>query len=253
LHTVEGAGFNPFQAITDDGTLIAVSAKSVMWYRSDGTIDQSAKVGEAERLLRAYPDGALLQVRRAHKISHVFVPFRGKELDFDNHIEIRSWDDRLWRAEPVRNGNTMVWNTPEGLQNLDLKSGEKSSVVIKNDPPQFNLRKANATAFDGRLVLLGSNVVVDVTSGERIATNWDDERINRLVLTHDRIGYRIWDGKLAAVDLENSPQKPMLMAEGVQQPIAETEKGILVWHGNRWIEIRWYTPDLEDSPGRRKR
>lgn len=249
LHTVGGAGFNPFEAIAGDGTLIALSGKSILWYRPDGSIDESAKIGEGEILLRAYPDGVLLQVNRGTRMSHVFAPFRGKDIDSENRLEIRSWNDHLWRAEPVRSGKLVVWNTPEGLQRLDLRTGERSSIVIQNDPPQHDLRKANATALDGKLVLLGSNAVVDAVSGERVATNWDDERVNRIVLTHDRIAYRLWDGDLAAVDLGNPHREPVLIAEGVRPPIAQTEKGLLFWNGKQWSEIRWYTPDQESKAG----
>jgi hypothetical protein len=253
LHTIAGAGFNPFQAITEDGTLIALTSESIMWYRLDGSIDKSTRVGKNESLLRAYPDGALLQVTRGRVITHVFVPFMGKDIDFEKRIQIRSWDDRLWRAQPVRHGNMMVWNTPEGLWTLDLKNGKRSSVVIKNDPPQFDLRKANATAFDGKLALLGSNAVVDAMSGERVATNWDDERINRIVMTHGRTGYRLWDGNLASMDLDDPQKKPVLIAKGVQEPMAETKEGILAWHSNRWNKILWHTPEKGDNPDRSKR
>ncbi len=256
LHAVEGTGFRPFQAIADDGTLIALIGDRIRWFRPDGTVKESGAVGLNRMRIRAYPDGVMLRVSRPRSavMSHVFVPFRGEELDFQNQIEIRSWGDRLWRAEPVRCGSVMAWNTPEGLRRLDLKTGMRSVAPFDGkNQTEFNLRNANVTAFDGELVLLGSNVVVDAMTGHRIATNWDDKRINRLFLTHDGIGYRVHEGKLEAIDIRQPNQPAVFLSLAPHQPIASTKSGLLLWTGDKWKTIPWYIASGSANDGRTKR
>ena len=265
LHTVQGAGFNPCQAIADDGTLITLSrmGNSVVWYRPDGTVEESVKVGERDKLLRAYLDGVILQANRTHFIdgftprvetSHFFVPLRGKELDFDNQVKIRSDADSPFQGtEPLRSGNILLWNTPQGLRRIDLKTGERSCVAIEDDGTQFNLRSAYVEAFDGQLALLGSNVVVDAQTGKRVATNWDDKRINYLTMTNEGIGYRVVDGKLEAIDLGQPEKPPVVLSEEAHQPIARTASGVLMWTGDAWKTIPWYERRSPRDSGRTKR
>lgn len=251
LQTVAGAGFNPCQAIADDGTLLTLSrtGNSVVWHHPDGTVHESAETHESDRLLHAYVDGVILQRNRTHFIdpftpkvetSHFFVPLRDNTFDFDNQVELRSDGDSTFQSkEPLRNGNIMLWNTRQGLRRVDLSSGERSTISIEDDGTEFDLRGAAVEGFDGQLALLGSNVVVDVESGQRVATNWHDKRINGLTLTNAGIGYRVFEGRLEAIDLRQSESPPVVLSEKAHQPIARTEAGILMWTGSAWKTIPW--------------
>ena len=260
---VAGAGTNPCQSIKPDGTLICLNklGNQVEWIRPNGVVEKSQTLDHTCRIEKVYNDGVLIlwtryeiveKFKRKQETWYTFAPFDDDQIDLSKQVKIRSDVGPLvyFRGdEPFRYDNRMVWWMEGRLYVVDLKTGVRKEVLDQDrNGREFNLRNAYVSGFDGELVLLGSNVVVDAKTGERVATNWDDKRINRIMLTHNRIGYRFVEGNLEAVDLENPDRKPVVLAEKVQQPAGRTKKGILVWNGKAWKTVPWYVPDSANKP-----
>ncbi|QEG42587.1 hypothetical protein UC8_46290 [Roseimaritima ulvae] len=280
LQRTSGPGFNPCQAATPDGTLICLSPARdrVHWISPDGSVKKSQEIDSSERFVnsqrvvqefaieKAFQDGALIRWNRITYIPkkfkpklemwHTFAPFNDNRIDLAHQVTVRPETESMYPfqgSEPFRAGDKLVWCANAELQAVDLKTGARSQIPLnRHDETEFNLRHASVSGFDGELVLLGSNVVVDVASGKRVATNWDDERINGIVMTHARIGYRVWNGNLEAVDLEDADREPVFLAKCRQQPMARTTSGILVWTGEEWTTVPWYASDPNGKSGRAK-
>ena len=265
MEFVAGPGTNPCHSVTADGTLICLNktGSEVQWYRPDGKIEKSQTLEHTCRIEKAYKDGVLIHWTQTHNVTkferkqktwYSFAPFEGYEIDLSKQVQVRSDVGPLvyFRGdEPFRYGDELVWWMKDRLCVVNLKTGVNRDVVDQDhDGREFNLEKTYVSGFDGELVLLGSNVVFDASNGKRVASNWNDKRINCLVMTHNRIGYRIKDGVLEAVELENPDHKPALLAKSVQQPIGRTGKGILVWNGEKWKTIPWFTPRPSDDSGK---
>ncbi len=279
LETTSGPGFNPCQTATADGTLICLSLAQdrVQWIHPDGTVKESQEIDTSERFVnsqrvernfaieKAFQDGSLIRWTRITYIPkkfkpklemwHTFAPFKANRIDLTRQVTIRPETETLYQfrgSEPFRAGEKLVWCTNGELHIVDLKTGIRSQIPLdRREGTEFNLQNTYASGFDGDLVMLGGNVVVDVANGKRIATNWVDERINYMVMTHARIGYRILDGNLEAVELENPDRKPVFLSKCPQLPVARTKPGILVWLDGAWRTVPWYVPEV-DTSGRTK-
>ncbi|MEZ6055280.1 MAG: hypothetical protein R3C01_01120 [Planctomycetaceae bacterium] len=242
LNCVMAINANPFQAIADDGTLIAIwGSDNVRWIHPDGTV-KDADTKRGSHRMGAYPDGIhVTEWNDKHdQLIDLFIPFRGEALDFENQIEIRSRESRNWTAAPVRFGNVMVWSTPKELHTVNVKSGQRTSVPLdKKGEIKYGLKDSYVTAFDGEWALLGGGIVVDVKTGNRIADRWDDKRLG-LFATHKGIGYRVHEGNLEAVDVVRPDQPPVVLSKAPYQPMARTASGWLLWTGQEWKRVPWY-------------
>ncbi len=275
LESTSGPGFNPCQTATADGTLICLSLARdrVQWIHPDGTVKESQEIDTSEQFVnsqrverdfeieQAFQDGVLIRWTRTTYISgtftqtqkmwHTFAPYQGNRIDLTRQVTIRPETQTLYQfrgSEPFRAGEKLVWCSNGELHIVDLKTGIRSQIPLdRRLGTEFDLQNTYASGFDGDLVMLGGIVMVDIANGNRIATNWVDERINYMVMTHDRIGYRILDGNLEAVELANPDRKPVFLSKCSQLPVAKTKSGILVWIDGMWKTVPWYAPEVDTS------
>lgn len=239
--------------IDANGALVVRGHRQIFWFRTDGTTAQSPKLEFEQSFLKVYDDGVIIKTRRASRndngpvmrTSHSFTPLVGVEPDQENSIEIRSeTDPKFGRSEPVRHGRELVWMTAQGLRAFNLDTARRTELPMDNkNETEFNLSNCHATAFDGELVLLGGNVVVDAKSGARVATNWADKRISNVFLTNRGVGYRLYEGKLEAVELRRPDQSAVLLSHASKKTlITSTETGLLIWTGHDWKTVPWHVP-----------
>ena len=245
----------------------------MQWFRPDGTTVESQEIDTSEEFVnrqrierdftieKAFQDGALIRWTRITytpkefkpklEMWHTFAPFNDNRIDLANQVTVRPKTESMYQfqgSEPFRAGDRLVWCINAELQVVDLKTGIRSQIPLdRRVGTEFNLQNTYASGFDGDLVMLGSIVMVDAANGKRIAANWADKRINYMVMTHDRIGYRILDGNLEAVELENPGRNPVFLSKCSQLPVAKTKSGILVWLDGMWKTVPWYVPEVDTS------
>lgn len=243
-----GWGRERILTIAPDGTISFADGYAVKWCDSKRTISTSERVGNG-MICRVYVDGIVVQAG-SRSVNHGkgieaapawFIPFDGMKLDFAHQLDIVPAGVRsFWDTEPVRHGNVLTWMTPDRLHFFNLKKGERWTTLIEDkNTTEFNLQNCFVTAFDGQTILAGSNVVLDAETGKRLATNWNDKRINRLFATHDRIGYRTNQGQLDAIHIMDPTRSAVDLTNVRSQSVWQDSKGLLFWNGTAWKHLPW--------------
>lgn len=283
LECTSGPGFNPCQTASSDGTLICLSYEReplspgyrVLWFYANGTVEKSQRIDTSDEFIndqrvsrdytieQAYEDGALIrwthvtytpgEFQSKLEMWHTFAPFKDHQIDLDRQIVVRPRTESRYQflgGQPYRAGDRLVWSADTELQTIDLKTGIRSQVpLVRPDETEFDISRSAVTGFDGELVLLGSNVVLEADTGNRF-TNWTDKRINGLLFTHARIGYRFWNGALEAIELDNPDREPVFLTKCDKENFSPTKSGIVVWRGNEWITVPWYDPNSREGAGK---
>lgn len=255
---VSGPGFGRGMTIDSDGTIVFVDRYTVKWCDPDGTIRSSDPVRDG-MICRVYVDGVVVQAgsrvvndgKEIEAAPASFIPIKGRSLDFAHEVEIAPAGVKsLSYGEPIRHGNVLAWMASKRLHLFNVQTGVASIMPAddKNET-EFNLRNTRVIAFDGETVLAGSGVVIDANTGKRIASNWDDKRIISLFATRSRIGYRLKDGQLEAVDIMHPSRPPMHLADVPHPLVFQSEAGLLIWTGAKWKTVPWLSSFPEQSAG----
>ena len=248
----------------------ALEQMHLSFYRPDGT---TKTYPELLSIVAIYPDGVLLR-----DWSVYFVPVRDGELDMQKKVEVipvpewitqRSifpraykpypWDANFRSVSPLRHTDMLVWLGEAGLEVFDLHDGKRSVTRLQphKDPysrvPQQPAPFQPVTAYDGETVVVNADAVYDAKTGEFL---WrlgdqrphDGARFASIVAVRHRIGYCFANGYFMALDLTASLTPPLqfsptsprqLMKAG--GPFAETDKGLIVRTGEKWITVPWLT------------
>ena len=62
-----------------------------------------------------------------------------------------------------------------------------------------------------------------------------------VVAVRHRIGYCFANGHLMAVDSTASTASPRHLIEAKSGTVAETDDGLIVWNGKKWVTVLWLT------------
>jgi hypothetical protein len=242
--------------IEPDGTIVFVDRYTVKWCNPDGTI-RSSDPARNGMIRRVFVDGVVVQAgsrvvndgKEIEAAPASFIPIKGRNLDFAHQVEIAPAGVKsLSYGEPMRHGDVLAWMASKRLHLFNVHT-DVATILPADDKnkTELNLRNARAIAFDGETILAGSNVAIDAKTGKRIASNWGDKRINYLFAIRSRIGYRLNDEQLAAVDIMHSNRPPVHLATVSHPPVFQSEAGLLIWTGARWKTVPWLSSFPDES------
>ncbi len=248
---VGGAGWGDHGVtIKPDGTIFFVDHHTMNWCDPDGTVRSSAEVRNG-MIRRVYVDGIVVQAgsrsvnngKGIEAARALFIPIKGSNLDFEHELEIAPAGVKsLQYDEPARHGDVLTWMAENTLHFFNLQTGARSTIPVDDkNGAEFSLRNASVSAFDGDTILAGSNVVLDAKTGNRLASNWNDKRINRLFATRSRIAYRLKDGQLDAIDIMHPNRLAVHLEVVPTEPVWQNSKGLLIWTGTEWKLVPWLT------------
>ena len=227
-------------------------------YRPDGT---TKTYPELLPMIAMYPDGVLLR-----DWSVYFVPLRDGELDMQKKVEVtpvpdwitlrsalpRAYKPYPWEADfrsvlPLRHSDTFAWlgeaalKGEVGLMAFNLQTGERSLLNRLRGPNPYQ----NIDAFDGESLVRGQ-YVYGPAPGECVHLPAqllpDGSHFTPIVIAvRHRVGYCFARGHLVAVDMTGSNNNSRDLTEAKNGPFAETDKGLVVWTGTKWITVPWIT------------
>lgn len=244
---IGGRGWGQLMVVDSEGTIILADGNTVKWCKRNGAVSASEPANEGIR--RVYTDGIVVQAgsrsvndgKGIEAARAMFIPFNKTALDVEHAVELAHAGQRnLMYSEPARHGDVLAWMTADKFQFFNVRTRSSSTVPLDDkNQTELNLRNASVTAFDGETILVGSNVVVDAKTGNRFASNWNDKRINGLFTTRNRIGYRLKDGRLEAIDLMHQNHPPEQLAKVPYPPVFQNDSGLLIWTGANWKTMSW--------------
>jgi hypothetical protein len=230
-------------------------------YRLDGT---TKAYPEPLAIIAVYPDGILLR-----DWSVCFVPLRDGDLDMQKKVEVipvpnwitlrsalpRAYKPYPWEANfrsvrPLRHADSLVWIGETGLEVFDLHDGKRSQTPLHGErlprggtqgPAPFQ----PVTAYDGETAVSGTGIY-DAKTGkskrlpQQHLTSRSEFSPVILAVRHG-IGYCFASNHLMAVDLTVSSDYPFprQLLEAQSGPVAETDKGLIVWNGKKWTTVPW--------------
>lgn len=246
---VGGAGWgSSLVAIEPSGVIVFAEGYFISWCDMEGKIESTEEI-HSGMFRRVYADGVVVQAgsttssdgKSVEAAAAYFLPFKGKAFDHKNQWKIAAAGVKsLSYSEPARHGDTLTWMADNHLHFANLMARKRSKVAVEDrNKTELNLRNTSVTAFDGETILLGSNVVVDCKTGKRIATIWNDDRINYLFATRRRIGYRLIENTIDAVDLLDATRAPKFIEKTETRHIFPTSDGLVWWTGTAWKTQPW--------------
>jgi hypothetical protein len=246
--------------IFENGTLLLGYHTSLTWVPVDPPArDERLALGdERAHVLRAWPDGLLLQPYRLNETSDVyFVPIGEDSLDFSGKLRLAD-DESVWcgSRQFARNGHLLVWlNNPD----RELDSERICLYNLKTDEKQafpFQVRQVELQGFDGTIAVVrqwNDFIVFDTVRGQRLGVT----RFRAPLAEEDGFRYYIFRDrvpvgparlmreryKIVVVDLTSEAHDTQVLREvvltsGSPRPKI-LESGIEIWNGEERILVPW--------------
>lgn len=265
-----GTKFLQVLAVLDNGTLLLGYlgyGTSVMWIPVDAPPrgEPLRLGGEEAHILRAWPDGAVIQPNRLNRASEVyFVPIKNNALDFS--MQLRLADDRsVWSGSEqfARSRHLLLWlGNPNGRRNAEsiclynLKTHEKQVFP-------FREKRVALQGFDGTTAVIrqGKNwfIVFDTVRGEIVG------RSSFAGALAEKDGFRYYmfrdwvpfgptkslqaRDRVVAVDLASKEHATRVLNELVparNSPKPKVvERGIEVWDGKKMLLVPWASREAQ--------
>ncbi len=254
--------------VTRDGTVLLWKRGNLSYYQPNGT---TKAYPEPLPIVAIYPDGVLLHdtLGTDADVGPVFyVPLRDGELDMPKKVEIipkpaglvlRPTFPRVYKLDPalslfrhvlpLRHADLLVWIGETGLEVFNLHNGKRSQTPLRGEKlPRGGMHGPAPfqplTAYDGETAVSRIGIF-DTRTGEfkRLPVQRLSNRsvFSPVVLAvRHRIGYCFAYGHLVAVDLTASTASSRQLIEA-RPPIAETEHGLIVRSGTKWVTVPWLT------------
>ncbi len=247
-------------SVTPDGTVLLWNRMHLSFCLPDGTTKTNP---ELLSIAAVYSDGVLLR-----DWSVYFVPLRDGDLDMQKKVEVipvpawitlRSalpraykpypWEGNFRSVRPLRHADLLVWIGEAGLEVFDLRDGKRSQTPLHGERLPRGRTQGPAPfqpviAFDGETAVSGIGIY-DAKTGEfkrlpeqHLATRSTFSPV--ILAVRHRIGYCFASDHLVAVDLTASTASSRQLIEA-RPPIAETEHGLIVRSGTKWVTVPWLT------------
>ncbi|QDU74998.1 hypothetical protein Pan97_20180 [Bremerella volcania] len=242
---VYGSGVVPPVEIQESGLITHSTYNRLTWYDVDGQVHSPKE--EIHGITSVYSDGVIQKkshsTRDARGEHVVWIPFDGFQLDQQREFELAPiGKETQWVPyRNIRSGDVLLWMSPESLHLVDLSS-QTEKVVPIGDPDlnEYERKHSRFTAFDDGLLLLDDDYVIDVQTGKRVTSYRDDKRIHGLFMMKHRVGYRIHEANLEAIDLSNpnAPPRKLHSFDKIAK-LFPNDSGLLFWTGSEWKTIPW--------------
>lgn len=248
----------PALLMQEDGVLLTIvnNHDRFAWCELDGTIDVGDKY--VSNIVKRYVDGLIVQEDLPGFGPDVpagratWIPCKDRKLDFDNQVEIVPRGEKVFgHSEPARCGDVLVWLDEEKIHCFNLKTKERTITPIEKRHKGFGLKNSEATGFDGTYVIVGSVLVVNAKTGERVVSAWGGNDIRGIFVTKGPFAYQWYEGIVSVIDLREEDPKPKKLADvGTDKQFSNwmtvfpNQDGILYWDNDQWQTIDW----VSDKP-----
>lgn len=171
-----------------------------------------------------------------------FVPFltvgRGGGVELGPKVEVvPPGVKRFLSQEPVRSGDRFAWIHDGSLHVFDLRGRTTTKTRFKAPLAKDDY----VSAYDGETVVAGL-YAFDAKTGAVLGGQDLSKRpvcLAGVFAVRHRVGYYHKGGNLMAVDLTSPEGASVVLAPAKDVPSAETDAGLIVWDGAKWVTVPW--------------